>query len=326
MIWVDVLKGIGIVLVVLGHCPNPFNKIIFMFHMPLFFFISGYLFKPNKNIRDYFLNKIVHLIIPYVSFLILLYPVFNRINFKSIGLETFTEHVMKPLIGGRNLSGVLSVFWFVTTLFLTQQLMNILMVKLNSLYLIIFSSLLLIMGYINSIYFPEFWLPWNANVVFASLPIFHIGFLYNKFKIKQNKLLLGSLFLIVLMMTLYFSKNTYDMRNANYGIPVVTLFSSIVFIVTLIEFSKLISKISIIEKPLSELGKASMVIMFLHQAIIVIILKFITNNTAVGFIGSVIFSYLAYIILLQNKTCRAIFLGSKRDFVELFARFNKAFK
>ena len=44
---VDILKGIAITLMVIGHsgCPTSLHKFIYIFHMPLFFFISGYLFK-----------------------------------------------------------------------------------------------------------------------------------------------------------------------------------------------------------------------------------------------------------------------------------------
>lgn len=43
----DVFKGIAIILMVIGHCgcPQFLHDYIYLFHMPLFFFISGYLFK-----------------------------------------------------------------------------------------------------------------------------------------------------------------------------------------------------------------------------------------------------------------------------------------
>ena len=51
--WIDWSKSIGIYLVVLGHC-SFFNKdiegFIYTFHMPLFFMISGYLYKGNHSI------------------------------------------------------------------------------------------------------------------------------------------------------------------------------------------------------------------------------------------------------------------------------------
>ncbi len=43
--YIDVLKGIAIILVLIGHrSVNEYVTVfIYMFHMPLFFFISGYL-------------------------------------------------------------------------------------------------------------------------------------------------------------------------------------------------------------------------------------------------------------------------------------------
>lgn len=49
--FVDNAKAIGIVLVVLGHSrglPDDLLRLIFSFHVPLFFFISGFLVKSNK--------------------------------------------------------------------------------------------------------------------------------------------------------------------------------------------------------------------------------------------------------------------------------------
>lgn len=43
IVWVDVCKGIGIILVVLGHTGSPFVRLIYSFHMLLFFIISGFL-------------------------------------------------------------------------------------------------------------------------------------------------------------------------------------------------------------------------------------------------------------------------------------------
>lgn len=54
---VDYLKAIGIVLVVIGHCTHPIiAKIIYTFHMPLFFLIAGY-YSKNKSISRFFLKK-----------------------------------------------------------------------------------------------------------------------------------------------------------------------------------------------------------------------------------------------------------------------------
>ena len=80
---IDILKGVLIILVVVGHCiqygngsqyinnlsffDNKIFKIIYSFHMPLFMLISGYLFYYSVSKRDsqYIIkSKIERLIIP----------------------------------------------------------------------------------------------------------------------------------------------------------------------------------------------------------------------------------------------------------------------
>ncbi len=39
---IDVIKGMAIILVVLGHCGFPATNFIYLFHMAVFFIASGY--------------------------------------------------------------------------------------------------------------------------------------------------------------------------------------------------------------------------------------------------------------------------------------------
>ena len=48
ILWVDIFKGILIVLMVLGHSKSPILNYIYAFHMAAFFFISGYTTNYNK--------------------------------------------------------------------------------------------------------------------------------------------------------------------------------------------------------------------------------------------------------------------------------------
>lgn len=51
--YLDLAKAVGMLCVLIGHSfiSEKINTVIYAFHMPLFFFISGYLCKPQKSLR-----------------------------------------------------------------------------------------------------------------------------------------------------------------------------------------------------------------------------------------------------------------------------------
>ena len=76
--WIDIAKGIGITAVVLGHSGSSIAYYLYWFHMPLFFIISGYLFKPHEDwatLSNWLYKRTCQLLIPYLSFLIIIVTV-----------------------------------------------------------------------------------------------------------------------------------------------------------------------------------------------------------------------------------------------------------
>src|SRR5271154_1600527 len=75
--WIDICRGIAIIFVLYGHIfTNDRQRyLIYAFHMPLFFFISGLVFKPTvgKSMLSVTFKYIKQLIIPYYLFAILTY-------------------------------------------------------------------------------------------------------------------------------------------------------------------------------------------------------------------------------------------------------------
>ena len=72
--FIDAAKGIGILLVVLGHSPGlpPFGVVlIYSFHMPLFFFISGFVQTATRSATpagEVIRRNARSLLIPYLFF------------------------------------------------------------------------------------------------------------------------------------------------------------------------------------------------------------------------------------------------------------------
>ena len=76
--WIDVLKGIGIILVVIGHVNTKGFLVqwLYTFHMPLFFALSGYiLYKFGKYIpfQKFLLKRTKSILWPFILFRLLLF-------------------------------------------------------------------------------------------------------------------------------------------------------------------------------------------------------------------------------------------------------------
>ena len=67
---VDIAKALGIILVVLGHTQFWGKNFIYQFHLPLFFFLSGFVFDINKlkNPKNFIIKRIKSLYLPFVIF------------------------------------------------------------------------------------------------------------------------------------------------------------------------------------------------------------------------------------------------------------------
>ncbi len=84
--YIDLAKGICMLLVVLGHFQEKYgyaqfqdlNCTLSYVRMPLYFFLSGIFFKTYDNFRYFLTKKINHLVIPYLVFLVLGFVTFRN--------------------------------------------------------------------------------------------------------------------------------------------------------------------------------------------------------------------------------------------------------
>ncbi len=118
--YIDVAKGIGILLVVAAHndliLVSPFlHRWIYSFHMPLFFFLSGYFFKPAISFGVLFKKRFNTLLKPYIFTVLLIYG--TSVSFGKMSFETALRRMAKFAYGsGYYLDWV--QLWFIPHLFL----------------------------------------------------------------------------------------------------------------------------------------------------------------------------------------------------------------
>lgn len=110
---IDVVKGFGIILMVLGHCGFPFSHFIYLFHMAIFFIVSGYCYNSKYTDNTHgvlivFKKRIRSLYIPYVVYSVaylLLWNVFLKLNI-------YTDNINFLKFGIRNHFGLVEYITF----------------------------------------------------------------------------------------------------------------------------------------------------------------------------------------------------------------------
>ncbi|MCP4178418.1 MAG: acyltransferase family protein [bacterium] len=320
--WVDHLKGLGIILVVAGHTDiNPYLKsIIYSFHMPLFFFLSGYLYKGESGLKAYFIKKSIHLLLPYISFFFIVnYWIFifaikllsDTDNSNQL-LPSILKGISKLFCGGRYLDGNDSLFWFINVLFLTQQIYHVIYLKLgDSITLRNLIILSYIISIIDSYYLNDINFPWSIDVVFATLPYFYIGHYYagKKEEMKRLSNIFILLFVISVPLSVYCNDVVFNMRGSSYGIPICSFIASLGGIYLFVFLSEIISKYPFFNF-IAEFGKASMIILYLHLMIFIGLNRFLTAKSCFIIIFSgLIIPYLCYLIIIRFVLLRLLLCG-----------------
>lgn len=181
VVWADYAKVICIYFVTLVHTPifEPVSKIIYIFLIPSFFFLSGYFFSFDRypEYKMFLRKRVRQLVVPYV-FLALTAYLFWLVLARHFGDDT--ENMMTwytPLLGitfgYSKLMAQATPLWFIISLFVAENL-NWLLGR----YLIrnrwILIMLVVVLGLLN-IKYLHFPLPYQFNAALSGLPFYIMG-------------------------------------------------------------------------------------------------------------------------------------------------------
>lgn len=134
--YIDNAKGIGIILVVIGHIiwgknypieeAKTICNFIYSFHMPLFFIICGLCIKDTKSLNGITFKKMVkNYIIPYLIWTIIYILIFQSISVVE-GKKSFIDLNNTQFAHAITLCGI-APLWFLLALFISENV--VLLVK-----------------------------------------------------------------------------------------------------------------------------------------------------------------------------------------------------
>ncbi|MFI7585057.1 acyltransferase family protein [Kocuria sp. M1N1S27] len=114
---VDAVRVLGVVAVVIGHvwADEVLRMGLYSWHVPVFFFLTGYFWKPGRTLTAEVRNRFRTLARPYLFWLCVILVIWSAVAHVRDHLTL--EHIADPLYGGFYATRPFSAFWFVTVLF-----------------------------------------------------------------------------------------------------------------------------------------------------------------------------------------------------------------
>ena len=146
---IDLLKGIGITSIVIGHVRSylpggfPIVAYVYTYHIMVFLFVAGMCFKPQNNISPFMqigkrLGGLLPLYVIYSAFFVACHNLFRRAHILSndipkYGKREIVQNILNSLTFG-NSERLLGAFWFVPMFFVAVSFFIIIFLHYDIVY------------------------------------------------------------------------------------------------------------------------------------------------------------------------------------------------
>ncbi|HAH08772.1 MAG TPA: hypothetical protein DCL54_04745 [Alphaproteobacteria bacterium] len=318
-IWIDAAKGIGIILVVVAHALildnqlDMLERFIYLFHMPLFFMLAGYL-QSGKPVGEYNRNRAISLLVPYLAFLaVLSLPLAARSALAyDQGQVLPIDEFFANLWGGKHLTGIHGTFWFITCLLVAQVIFNVMLTRwaVVSTPMIICVIGLGTLGYLLAAVGSD--LPGNAGVAPMAIVFLWFGAFFRAIGLAPSSLFVWFGLSIVVLLLLVVSTGwapSFDMKPENYGVPIISIIIAVGLSCGVFAIVQLISQFDLPSRVLAYFGSASLTIMYLHLAAFRVTGQF-SDNTVLTIAVGLLLPLAVHQAIGLSRTTRFLFSGS----------------
>ncbi|MBR6134220.1 acyltransferase family protein [Candidatus Saccharibacteria bacterium] len=268
--WIDVAKGLLIILVIVGHAfpeDRLIRAIIYSFHIPAFFILSGITFSPASDVRELrrkTFRDFKQLIIP-VLFSVLLMAFAAFIKNGTINIEVYAKMLLWSTAKGFDNVVAIGPIWFFVSLFFSRLIANMVSIQFGKDKYNIIQLVIGITGII--IGFKGYHFIFSLDVAMASMLYFGIGQLYKKYQNPINNVI-GYAILPCVLYWLYHMtyKTTWiDVGGrlySNMGEAIaVSLCGSLIFFI----FANAISNNKYIKTFGRSIGRCTLLILIAHN-------------------------------------------------------------
>lgn len=268
----DVVKGIGVLLMVIGHsgCPPYMKSFIFLFHMGLFYFVSGYFLSTPGSLWNW--DKSLHFIQKklkalYKPFIIwgLLFVLLHNL-FYQWGWEnecyTFHDILLKiaSTLSFAHVEPLLIPLWFLKSLF-CGVVVTYFVIQIRSKAIQVFiMSMLYVIGWCVSNMGIHLFFSLEREMVIT--PVVYLGYMMKDLNFQLSSLKFIAVAIILVISSMYI---TIDTAIAFFSFPLVYPMFAILGILFCYTIATYLKKwVFIVYQWLNFIGANSIKILILH--------------------------------------------------------------
>lgn len=288
----NIMKGLGIFSVVVGHSWMWAQNFVYLYHVPLFFFISGYFYNEQKYGDRPWLNlhNRLHLWIKYIIVcipFILLHNYFIRWHLVPLDTpyDSGTDMViqMAYTVIGWNREFLAGVLWFVPTLVMASVFSGFTVTASRMAYVhtgktvlkfILQAVIIISAGTAGYLMIQSGWqLPDKMQITLTVLPYMWLGYLLRNYMKEIEKWIRTEVALAFLLVLLWYGRNHLISLVDGYITPFMYVMSVMGFYVCmwLSGILRQYRPLRWIAAVFSDFGQASFWIMLVHFPIIRVI-------------------------------------------------------
>lgn len=294
--WIDVARGIGIILVVYGHAlsADSLRFLIYSFHMPLFFLLSGLVFtyRPEQNVVAFLIKNTRSLLYPYGIFALISFVlwIMTREVSEAEAWRQFWSIFYGN--GNDNLLAFNNLLWFLPCLFITRLgffTINKLTTKKEQIVILLFLSSLV--GYLFSFLLPTLKLFFGIETALTAIVFLGGGFLLKTIlqKLNDRKRHILLAFFITAGLCLLFAVVNYQEYGTQIDLRQNRLNNYIYFY--LAAFSGTIATLMVsmvirVNRVLEYIGRNSLIIFVWHLIMFSYITKFLAFTHLRGLLAT----------------------------------------
>jgi polysaccharide biosynthesis protein PslL len=328
---IDVVKGIGILLVVFGHNWISLNgnheifRVIFSFHMPLFFFLSGIFLKESTSFQVFLKSRTDTLLKPY--FVVLAALGTTQLLWAIIKGSVTTKklYYFVGLVYGTGKTISWAPFWFLPHLFISSffALIILKIIKRRS-WTTFISIVMLSIGihFIDAFYRPDLTnigsisinhlpgLPWSLDLLPITSSFIVFGYLLRDWVKKMAFNQIGFLLSIIIFSCLhYYFDETIDLNERIYGNASISTLQAAIGIYLTISIASIIQNYSRLQKPLAYLGSGTLFILMFHDTIQVNTFKMLSKISEYQYINGILSFFIGVVfpVIIWEATKRLRF-------------------